>query len=410
MTTTVPPIETVAPGIATRAPEGAFAGARLVMLALGVLGVVVSAIGWMTDAKQFYFSWLVSFMYVLSLCLGAMFFVVVQHLARAGWSVAVRRVAENFMAAVPLLVVLFIPVVIGSHTLYHHWMDTAHLAPGEAGHDPVLWSKRGYLNTSFFYFRMAAYFVVWLGIATFFRRTSLAQDQNGDAGLTLRMARVAAPCMLLFAFSLTFAAIDWMMTLDPHWFSTIFGVYYFAGCFMSFMALLALTLMWMNKRGMLANAVTTEHYHDVGKLMFAFVVFWTYVAFSQYMLIWYANLPEETLWYQHHLTGSWGTLGRILVIGHFGVPFVFLMSRHMKRRRFTLALGAVLLLVMHWIDLHWIIMPTLHHGVHISWIDISSLIGALGLFVWFAMGKMQGAPLLPERDPRLAESLKFQNH
>ncbi len=401
-----PAVDTVAPGLVTRAPAGAFAGARTALLGAAVIGLGASAFGWFGAGQrpQFCFSWLVSFMFVLSLVLGSMFFVLVQHLTRAGWSVAVRRVAENHMAALPVLLLLFAPIALGHETLYEHWV---HADPEDA----VLASKSGYLNVPFFFARAAVFFLIWIGTAVWFRRTSIAQDRSGDPALTLRMARVAAPCMLLFALSLTFAAVDWMMTIDPHWYSTIWGVYYFAGSFMSAMALLGLMLLWLRGRGLLRDAVTTEHYHDVGKLMFAFVVFWTYIAFSQYMLIWYANLPEETWWFQNHLAGSWGKVGEFLMIGHFGIPFVFLMSRHVKRRRFTLGVAAVFLLLMHWIDLHWIVMPNLHaDGVVLSWLDASTLVGQGALFLWVVLGCMQNAPLVPERDPRLPESLRFVNH
>lgn len=406
---TVPPIESVAPGLKTRAAPGTFSGVSKILLAVGVLALAAS--WYFGDHTQFLFSYLVSYMYVLSLMLGAMFFVLVQHLTRAGWSVAVRRVAENMMGVIPIMLVLFVPIALGYHTLFHHWVDKVGLAPGDAGYDAVLAGKSGYLNVPFFFVRAAIYFAVWMGIAVWFRRASLAQDEDGNAGRTLRMARVAAPCMLLFALSITFAAVDWMMSLDPHWFSTIFGVYYFAGGFLSSMALLGLILMWMQRKGCLADSVNTEHFHDVGKLMFAFVVFWTYIAFSQYMLIWYANLPEETMWYRHHLEGGWGTLGQMLIFGHFCFPFVFLMSRHVKRARGTLAMAAVFLLVMHWIDLHWIIMPTHRpHGPHLTGVDFSTLVGIGALFLGVFTGFLQKTPLLPLRDPRLQESLKFVNH
>ena len=410
---TVPPVESVAPGLKTHVEPGGLAGAQKGLLGVGLIALGASLIPWFggEEAKhQFYFSYLVSYLFVLSIVLGSMFFVLVQHLSRAGWSVVVRRVAENVMGTMPFMAVLFLPIVIGYQDIYHHWVHASHINPGEPGFDPVLYHKRGYLNETFFLIRIGLFFAIWIGIATFFRKTSLKQDESGDPALTLRMARVAAPCMVLFALSVTFAAIDWMMSLDPHWFSTMWGVYFFAGCFLSAMALMALTLMWFRGKGLLSDAVTTEHFHDVGKFIFAFVVFWTYAAFSQYMLIWYANIPEETWWYHHHLEGNWGSIGEFLMIGHFFIPFAFLMSRHVKRARATLAIGAVFLLVMHWIDLHWIVMPSLHHhGMHLSWVDFSSLIGLFAIMFGLFLGNMRKAPILPVRDPRLAESLKFTN-
>ena len=412
-TATVPPVDSVAPGLRTRAEPGTLGGAISLRLGIGAVALIASLVGLFLgeeSAKQFYHSYLVAYMFGLSLVLGAMFFVLIQHLSRAGWSVVVRRLAENVMGAMPLMALLFVPLIFGHGTLYH-WVHLSHLAPGDAGYDPVIAGKTGYLNSTFFFVRVALYFAVWIGIARWFRKTSIQQDQTGDPALTLKMARVAAPCMLLFALSLTFAAIDWLMSLDPHWFSTIWGVYYFAGSFMSFMAMMALLLMWLRGKGLMTDTVTTEHFHDVGKLMFAFMVFWTYIAFSQYMLIWYANLPEETLWYQHHLEGNWNSIGETLMVGHFLVPFAFLMSRHIKRARATLAVGAVFLLLMHLIDMHWVVMPMLHHhGLHLTWLDFTTVIAVLGLLTGVVLRNVQGASLVPERDPRLRESLDFVNH
>ncbi|MCB1218981.1 quinol:cytochrome C oxidoreductase, partial [bacterium] len=184
----------------------------------------------------------------------------------------------------------------------------------------------------------------------------------GDPAISLRMARVAAPGLLLFALSLTFAAFDWIMSLDPHWFSTIFGITYFAGGFMAFLAFTIVMAKWLGTKGYLKEAINVEHYHDLGKLMFGFMVFWTYTNFSQYMLIWYANLPEETAWFAHRAVDGWGAIGTILVVGHFFIPFVFLMSRHVKRNGIALSAGAIFLLVIHCIDMQFLILPGADHG------------------------------------------------
>src|SRR5690606_4197072 len=232
---------------------------------------------------------------------------------------------------------------------------------------------------------------------------------------TLRMARVAAPVTLLFALSITFASIDWIMSLDPHWFSTIFGVCYFAGGFMAAVAVLALLAMFLARQGYLREAITTEHYHDLGKLLFAFMVFWTYVNFSQYMLIWYANLPEETAFYAHRSEGNWRWLGTVLIVGHFLVPFAFLMSRHTKRNRVALAIAAVFMLVMHWIDMLYLVVPNWHPegahepGYHPHFLDFTCWFGIAALIAGATINALRGAPLVPERDPRLAESLHFHN-
>lgn len=413
-TSTVPPIETVAPDMVTVVREGDLSGTQRGLIATGIAALVLSGIGVATGSvEQAYFSYLVAYMFCLSLVLGSLFFVMLHHVTRAGWSVVVRRVAENVMALMPWMVVLFIPIVLGRETLFHHWL---HPDPN----DTVLAGKAAYLNAPFFFIRAAIYFTVWTVLALWFRRTSIAQDQTGDAQLTLKMSRLAAPGIMLFALTLTFAAFDWMMSLDPHWYSTIFGVCYFAGSVMAIMAFLTLLCLWLNKRGYLKGSVSVEHYHDLGKLMFAFMIFWTYVNFSQYFLIWYANIPEETSWFQHRLHGGWSMVGTILILGHFAVPFIFLMSRHVKRNLRTLTIGAVFMLIMHWIDMQYLIMPNMAANEaataegtwfsHLSWLDATTMIGMLALITGLAVAGIRRVPVLPQRDPRLRESLDFENH
>lgn len=383
------------------------------LLGAGALLVVASTIiGYTTDWARFLHAYLTAYVWGLGIVLGGLIFVMLQHLARAGWSVVVRRIAEHVATVLPLMAVLFVPIALGHHTLYHHWVDMdAH------PEDLVLQGKKAYLNSGFWFLRAVVYFAIWIGLATYFKRSSLAQDQNGDPRITLRMARFAAPATLLFALSITFAAFDWIMSLDPHWFSTIFGVCYFAGGFMAFMATLALLCMYLGRQGYLKEAVTTEHYHDMGKLLFAFMVFWTYVNFSQYMLIWYANLPEETAFYAHRKEGNWRWIGAALVFGHFLVPFVFLMSRHVKRSRLTLALAAVFMLVMHWVDMAFLVVPNWHPtgdghhepGFHLHLLDVTCLLGIGALIAGATLASLRRTPLVPERDPRLAESLHFNN-
>jgi hypothetical protein len=410
MTAVAPPLERIAPKLVSRLPAGALAGQAKGWTAAGAVLLVASlAIGFATDRTRFLHAYLTAYVWALGIVLGALFFVIVQHVTRAGWSVVVRRIAEHVAGTVPVMAALFLPIGIFYGDLYHHW---AHPAPG----DTVLEGKSGYLSAGFWFVRAAVYFVIWIWLARTFKKGSLAQDQSGDPAITLRLARLGAPGLLLYALSITFAAIDWIMSLDPHWFSTIFGVCYFAGGFMACMATLTLLSLWLSKRGLLADAITTEHYHDMGKLMFAFMVFWAYTNFSQYMLIWYANLPEETAFYLHRQHGNWHTMGAVLVIGHFLVPFAFLMSRHVKRNRLTLALGAVFMLVMHWIDMVFLVMPSYQgHGAHgdagMHWtlVDFTCLFGFAALLAGLTVVSRRKAPLVPERDPRLAESLHFHN-
>jgi hypothetical protein len=362
---------------------------------------------------------------VLGICLGALAFVMIQHITRAGWSVVLRRVAENIAGALPLMLLLFVPILLNFGELFHHWADANHdhvtgaAIPDTAPrYDAVLAGKADWLNKPFFLVRVVIYFAVWIGLAFVFRSNSLKQDETGNPAINLRLARVAAPGLLLFTLSTTFASFDWIMSLDPHWFSTIFGIAYFAGGYMAFFAFLILLTRWLGSQGYLKDAVTTEHYHDLGKLLFAFMVFWTYANFSQYMLIWYANLPEETAWFEHRKHGGWDAVGMILILGHFFIPFAFLMSRHVKRNPIGLAIGAIFLLVIHCIDMQFLILPNhgTHegHGIgaylaHIHWADFGCFIGVLALVTGFVLWNVRSSNLLPVRDPRLAESLHFQN-
>jgi len=349
-------------------------------------------------------TYLVSFAFFLAISLGALFFVLLQHCTRAGWSVVVRRLAEAIAANVWVMAVLAIPVVYGIPHLYH-WADA-----GAAAHDPLLAAKAGFLNPTFFIVRLVIYFLIWGIMATFFHRTSVAQDASGDPGLTLRMERLAAPGMLLFALSLNFAAFDLLMSLDPHWFSTIFGVYYFSVAVVVFFAVMPKILYWLQMSGVLPNAITIEHYHDIGKLLFGFIVFWAYIAFSQYMLIWYGNLPEETEWFLKRQTGEWATVSLILIFGHFVLPFVLLVSRKIKRRPLLLAITGGYVAAMCWIDVYWLVIPEFSPGAaRFGLLDVLCFLGMNGIYSAALLLRLRKHSVIAEKDPRLEESLAFEN-
>jgi hypothetical protein len=372
------------------------------LLALGAsvaLALVRSA-----GVERFYEAYLVSYCYLLSLSLGAIFFVLLHHVTRSGWSVVVRRVAEIIAANVVLLIPLFIPVILGLPHLYQ-WTNADALQQSHALH-----GKQSYLNVTSFLIRFAGYFVVWSRTSQYFLKRSLEQDASGDLNLTLRMERWSGPALVLFAFTATFASFDLIMSLDARWYSTIFGVYFFAGSALGFFSLLALVTMGLQSVGRLRESVTVEHYHDIGKWLFAFVFFWGYIAFSQYMLIWYANLPEETGWIFARQTGSWAWVALVLLFGHFCVPFTVLLSRGTKRRRGLLGFFAAWMLVMHWIDVWWMITPRLSPGeLRFDWLHVTCFIGLGGLFIAGLAWQATGRALIPEKDPRLPESLAFEN-
>lgn len=369
-----------------------------------VLGVVVCAIFGMANPKQFLFSWLVAFLYFLSLALGALFFVLIQYAAQGGWGVVLRRIGETIFATLPMMAVLFLPIVLGLGVLY----EWAH--PGATEHDAVLLWKSPYLNVPFFLIRAVIFFGLWSAIALFYYRGSSGQDSTGDPTVSARLRKFAGPAIIGLALTTTLASVDWIMSLTPHWYSTMFGVYFFAGCFLGFIALLSLLSAAMRGAGLLDTVISAEHLHDVGKLLFGFTAFWAYIGFSQFFLMWYANLPEETIWYKTRIEGSWLSIALLLMVGHFIAPFFYLMGRSVKRNGSTLAVGAVWLLVMHYVDLYWQVMPTLHpEGFSPSILDVTAFLAVGGCFVATASWLMRRQALVPLRDPRIAESLAFEN-
>jgi len=369
-----------------------------------VLGAAACALLGASNPKQFFFSWLVSFLFFLSLALGGLFFVLIQYATQGGWGIVLRRIGETIFALLPVMAVLFLPLLLGLRDLYS-WA-----VPGAAEHDALLRWKAPFLNVPFFLIRATIYFGCWSFIALLYYRLSRGQDATGDPAVSARLRRLAGPAIIVLAVTQTFASIDWIMSLTPHWYSTMFGVYFFAGSFVGFIALLSILAAAMRQAGLLESVISAEHLHDMGKLLFAFTSFWAYIAFSQFFLIWYANLPEETIWYRARLEGSWEGVSILLMAGHFGVPFFYLMGRDVKRRGWTLAVGGVWLLAMHFVDLYWQVMPTLHpDGVRPSPLDAAAFIAVGGCFVAAAGWLMRRQALVPLRDPRLAESLAFEN-
>ena len=376
----------------------------LIAAVAALLGALACAFLGAANPKQFYFSWLVSWLFFLSLALGGLFFVLIQYAAQGGWGIVVRRIGETTFATLPVLAVLFLPLLFGLRDLYS-WA-----VPGAAEHDPLLHWKEPFLNVPFFLIRAGFYFATWCAIALMYFRGSRGQDVTGDPAVSARLRRLAGPALILLALTQTFASIDWIMSLTPHWYSTMFGVYFFAGSFVGFIALLSVITVTMRSAGLLDTVVSADHLHDVGKFLFAFTAFWAYIAFSQFFLVWYANLPEETIFYQARLEGSWKTVSILLAVGHFGAPFLYLMGRAVKRRGLTLALGGAWLLAMHFLDIYWQVMPTLHHdGIQPSALDLAALVTIGGCFVAAATWLMRRQALVPIRDPRLAESLAFEN-
>ncbi|RMH62656.1 MAG: hypothetical protein D6677_09430 [Calditrichaeota bacterium] len=371
---------------------------------VGALMLLLTAVGYVSNQEIFFRAYMVGYMFWLSLALGGLFFTLVNHLFGSEWNIVLRRFSESLSKTFPLLAILFIPLWLGMHDLYH-WTHTEVVVK-----DPMLSAKSGYLNMTFFTVRIIIYFGLWTFISHFLHKKSLLQDEHPSEELIMTMRRFSAPFMVLYALSTTFAAFDIIMSLDPHWYSTIYGVYFFAGNFLFVVSFITLFAAYLKSKGILDNIITVEHYHDLGKLLFAFLVFWGYIGFSQYFLIWYANIPEETIYYLYRWEGSWKIITMTLVLGHFLLPFLSLLPRAAKRNLTWLGIVAGWIIIMHFIDLVWLILPNFEkHGVHLSWITFTTLLGVGGLFFWNFWSVFTAHPVVPLNDRRFEASVKFKN-
>jgi hypothetical protein len=372
----------------------------IVSIVTGLLALIGLLLGALVSQRQLAYSYLTAYAFAVSIAIGSLFWIMIHHLTSASWSVVVRRLYENQTLCLAALGLLFVPVALSLSSLYG-WM--------EADASNELWqAKRPYLNAPWYIVRAAVYLLCWTGLAWRLQSWSVQQDHSGDPALTRKMARVSSWGMVLLGLTSTYAAFDWLMSLDYRWYTTMYGVYFWAGAIVSSLAALTLTVVILHAAGWLRHTITEEHLHDLGKLLFAFVIFWAYIAFSQYMLIWYANLTEETPWYVLRLQGDWRWVAIFLMLGHFVVPFVVLLSRRAKRSWLVMGLVAGWVLVLHYVDLYWQVMPVLHptdafpHGLDFVWLFFFIGVMALGLLYG-----LRTFALLPVRDPRLFASLRF---
>jgi hypothetical protein len=378
-------------------------GLPKMLLIAGVLGIAGSLIGLLVPAwrTQFAHSWLFGYSFFFTLCVGALFWTCLHHATDAEWSVVVRRQMENVAKLLLYFALFFIPLLFCLPVLWKWWAI-------EPGHDALLDAKSGYLNHTFFYVRLVFYFVMLGWIALSLWKRSTTQDGDGAAAHTIVMRKFGIGGIPALALCLTFAGVDWLMALNHHWFSTMWGVYIFAGAAGSSMSLLVLIVTSLKKAGYL-KVVNDEHYHIMGKFMLAFTVFWAYIGFSQYMLIWYANIPEETIYFRLRNTESWWYFSQFLVIGRFFLPFPVLLFQFTKKTKLINHV-AVWILIMQLLDLYVIVLPNLHRtGFSPSIFDLLSLVGIGGILGWLWFRHLGQSWLFPTRDPRLAGSLKLTN-
>ena len=379
--------------------------AKFICIALVFIGFVTFVLSVMTQPDRAWHAYMLGFFYTTSLAIGGLFFTSLQHVVGAGWSVNIRRFCESYTAFLPhcfLAAVVFILGVIFGGADVYDWLN-----PEVVAQDLLLQHKVAYLNAEFFGLRTLVFFILWIFFAKKIVSYSLKQDGNGDHSWTKKNVPFSVAFLLFFALSYSLFSIDILMSLDAHWFSTIFGIYTFAGLFQTTIASMLLFVFYVQKKGLLKGYLDENHIHDLGKFLFAFTIFWAYIAFSQYMLIWYANLPEETLFFVPRLQGPWVWLSLSLIVFKFIVPFVALLSRRAKRKPAILGLIAVLILVMQFVDLYWLIYPNLKpdHELVFGFTEIAIFFGFIGGFAFTVLRFLGQNPLIPYSDPRVHESV-----
>jgi hypothetical protein len=365
--------------------------------------LVLTALGAALDAKRALWAYHVAFVYWVGIAFGALFLLMAMHAMRARWPTVFRRLLETIPLSSVLFLLLFVPIAIGAGRLFP-WARPEELH-GELRH--LAEHRAPWLNMPFFLVRAFLYLVVWAVVAHLLHRLSARQDAERGFALTASQRKLAVGALPPIAIVFTAAAYDWQMSLDLHLASTIFGVYWFSGSFLCAVAVLVLALNAAVKAGVVSG-VNASHYHSLGKLLLAFVVFWAYIAFSQYLLIWIANIPEEVPWYLARGHGGWRVLGFVLVLFHFALPFFVLLSRDLKRNPRALGAISIYLLLVHYIDVYWVMMPALHHdGPRPHFTDLTAVLGVGAAAVAFVLWRLRGRAAMPVGDPYLEDSLRY---
>jgi len=383
---------------------GRWTAGRNVLMFAALLGVLGCIAGYFTNPARLFQSYMVAFSYTTFIGLGAFFFVMVQFLTGSAWSVSMRRIMENIMMTLPVGLILFLPVAFGAGEIYP-WMNQQLVNA-----DPVLKAKSGYLSQNMFALRTVIYFALWSLWAVSIYRQSTKQDSEKSIRQMHMASKWSAPGLFLAIAIGTMASYDWLMSLEPKWYSTIFGLIRLSGGSLCFFSIMTLVCLSFRRSGILANTITQEHYHDLGKWLFALTAFYTYVSYSQYMLQWYANIPEETAWWRHRMEGSWLTVSLAMPFLRFIIPFFALLCRPAKRSLKMITFIAIWSLIVEYIDLYWVVMPTYYkNGPEPHWLDLATLVTTVsicGLAFWNRFRKHK---MVPVGDLRLEQSLHFEN-
>jgi hypothetical protein len=375
----------------------------------GGAALVLWVIGAMIEPRQAFASYLFAYVTVLTVVAGALLQVMISHVTGARWFTVLRRLSISLAASLPALALLLLPVLLGERQLYP-WASVPRLTLPD---QKLALHRQAWLNVPFFTTRAILYVVVFAMFGEMLRRWSMREDRiatdHDVAAIVLRQRRLSAFGLIAVGLCLTFVAFDWLMPLESEWYSTVYGVYVFAGGFVSALGLIAVVAKAaVQPRGALSGSVTPEHFGALGKLMLTFVIFWGYIAFSQFLIIWIGDIPADASWYVVRAGGSWGTLGLMVAIGQFGIPFVLLLSRTLKRTPVALASIGAWLLLMHVLDVYWLVLPAFHPGgIHVSWLDCVSLVMVGGIATAAAAWRARDQTPVPVRDPYLAESVTY---
>jgi hypothetical protein len=372
--------------------------AQKLALLVGILGLVACFLRF--DARQAFQSYLLGYVFWILLPLGSLAILMLHHLVGGGWGFVIRRLLEAATRTFPVMAVLFVPLLFGIGELYP-WADLDQVAS-----DPHLEHKTPYLNQGFFVTRAVLYFVIWGALTLALNRWSARQDNTDDPALVRRLQGLSGVGLVLFGLTTTFASIDWVMSLEPLWFSTIFGAIFIVGGTLSALLVMILTLAALHRQAPLDKVVTPTHFHDLGKLLLTFVMLWAYIAFSQYLIIWSGNTAEEAAWYVKRQEGGWQHVALILIVFHFAVPFILLLSRQRKRQARSLARLAWGLLLLRFVDVFWLVCPAFRPSVFVlDWLDIVAPVGIGGIWTAFFLRELNKRPLLPLKDPRFEPML-----
>lgn len=364
-------------------------------LVVGAVALVPCAAGAWSNPPEFFHAYLMAYLFWLGIALGCLAILMLHHLVSGRWGFVIQRLLESGSRTLPLMALLFVPLLFGLRELFL-WAR-----PEAVAAQAILRHRQPYLNTPFFSARVVLYFAVWIALATLLSRWSLEQDRTAAPDLTRRLRLLSGPGLVLYGLTVTFAAFDWVMTLGPQWHSTIFGAVFIVGQVLAALCFMVVVARQLSQRGPLAGVMSPQQFHDLGNLILAFVMLWAYMAFSQYLIIWSGNLPDEIPWYVSRMAGGWMWVAMFLITFHFAVPFLLLLSRATKRRAEILIGVASGLLVMRLVDLHFIVTPALHPGgVTLHWMDVLAPVGVGGVWLWAFLGRLRGKPLLPLHDPR----------